>query len=104
METLKNRKSDPNIIQQMIIFRKVIISAFRTLGREKIEPVYKGLSHIFHGERDRLIPAENSLHIQRALHNPHCCVHIMPTTGHTLNSDFKMEMPIRILGECLARG
>lgn len=98
---LKQRNACPEIIQKMVAFRNVVISAFQILGREKIEPTFRKPVHILHGQNDKLIPAENSLHVQQALNNPNCTVHITPKAGHTLNNDYEMKIPIRILEECL---
>ena len=103
-EKLRSRKKiDTNLIKQMIFFHQVILTAFRNQGREKIETTFQRPVHIFHGQNDRLIPAENSIHIQRSMHNPNFFVHITPQTGHTFNTDFEMKMPIQALRDCLNR-
>jgi len=103
-EMLKTRKTDHQMLQQMILFREIMSIAIGTQGREKIEPTFQGPIHIFHGEKDRLIPVENSIHVQRALNNPNCALHISPMTGHALNNDFEMKALIRALNDCLIRG
>ncbi|MBR6412641.1 MAG: alpha/beta hydrolase [Alphaproteobacteria bacterium] len=99
----ERRKANPEIIRQMILFRKMYLIAAMDQGRESIQPTFQGPVHIFHGQKDRLIPAENSLHVQRALNNPQCIVHVTPMTGHNLSNDYEMKMPICALGECLSR-
>ena len=102
-EKLKKRNVDIKMLEQMMLFRQMIMVAFRSLGQEKIPPVFKGPMHIFHGQKDRLIPVENSSHVQKALDNPNCALHTSKSAGHTLQTDYKMEIPIEILSSCLVR-
>lgn len=101
INALERKKAKKYMIEKMILFRQMAMYAFRTLGKEQIKSSYMGPMSIFHGENDRLIPAENSLAIQRKFKNPNSKVIVVPTTGHTLNTDFEMKEPIRILKEYL---
>ncbi len=101
IKVLEQKKAKKYMIEKMILFRKMVIYAFRSLGRETIKSSYMGQMSIFHGENDKLIPVENSLAIQRKFKNPNSKVIIVPTSGHTLKNDFEMKEPIRILTEYL---
>lgn len=98
---LERRKVKLKILQQMILFRTVFKIVADTQGREKIPTTFKGPVHILHGQNDKLIPVENSAHVQRVLDNPNCILHISPATGHGFQNDFKMENPIRLLDKHL---
>ena len=96
---LKDKKADEQIIKKMISFRQLVISAFRRYSREKIEPTYQGPLALFHGQRDNLIPVENSTHVQADLNNPKALLRVISNSGHTLNNDFEMQAQICVLKE-----
>jgi len=98
---MKRKKANLKSMQQMILFRNVFKMVAQIQGREKIPTTYHGPVHIFHGQKDKFIPVENSIHVQRALDNPNCTLHISPMTGHGFQNDFKLEIPIRVLDEHL---
>lgn len=103
VDVLKRKEVSPEILSKMILFQHIIMTAFRGQGRTKIAPNFHGPVHIFHGEKDKLIPAENSIYVQKVLKNPNSVVHITPGAGHALNNDFEMKMPIQVLDQCLNR-
>ena len=96
---LKDKNADDKIINKMISFRQLVIWAFRRHSREKIEPTYQGPLALFHGQRDHLIPPENSIYIQADLNNPKASLHVISNSGHTLNNDFEMQAQIQVLKE-----
>ena len=90
------------MLKKMALFRQIYMTATRIQSREKLPTTFHGPVHIIHGQNDRLIPAENSIHVQRVLQNPNCVLHITPVAGHGMQNDFKMEVPIRILDKYLS--
>jgi pimeloyl-ACP methyl ester carboxylesterase len=97
INSLKRRRADAQMINKLVSFKEMIITAFKTHSKEEIHPTYKGPLSIFHGQSDNLIPVENSHHVKKALKNPHCHVHVIKKTGHSLNRDFEMKRPLRVL-------
>ena len=97
IDLLKRRRADIQMVNKIITFQQVVTTAFRIHARVPIQPTYQGHLSIFHGKNDNLIASENSHHVRKALKNTNCHVHIIPNTGHSLNTDFEMKRPIRIL-------
>ncbi len=94
---LKQRRADAKMINKLVSFKEMIITAFKTHSKDEIHPTYQGPLSIFHGQGDNLIPVENSHHVKKALKNPHCHIHVIKKTGHSLNRDFEMKRPLRVL-------
>ena len=93
---LKEKSVNGEMTRKMVLFRQLVITAFNQHSREKIEPTYQGPLALFHGQKDHLIPVENSARIQADLNNPNASLYVIPNTGHTLNSDFEMRAQIQV--------
>lgn len=101
IKILKKRQTDPQILNKLIVFKETVISAFKTHSTTVIKPNFQGHLSIFHGAEDKFILTENSRHIQKSLKNPHCHLHIIKKAGHSMNTDFEMKKPLRILNAFL---
>lgn len=94
---LKKHHADPKILNKLITFKEVVISAFKVHSPKEIKSNYQGHISIFHGQNDNFIPVENSHHVKKVLKNSHCHLHIIKKNGHSMNADFEMKRPLRIL-------
>ena len=103
IKTLKDRRASIQILDKLITFKEMVISAFKTHTDKTIPSHYRGHLSIFHGSDDNLIPVENSRHIQKSLKNPHCHLHVIKKAGHSINTDFEMKRPLRLLKGYLER-
>ena len=58
---------------------------------------------IIHGEKDPLVPVQNSFQIQLAMQNPNLELKVIPNMKHAMAFDKEMKKPIGILKRYLDR-
>ena len=101
-ERLKQYRFDVQKLQKVIIFRQMI-QALSKKGPRALRSAYQGPVHIFHGEKDNLVPLENSFHVKEGLKNPNVHIHVIQKAGHGVISDFEWKEPMQILSRYLER-
>ncbi len=95
-EKTKDKNISLNHLRRMAILHQLFVSTL-DLARSPISHTYQGPMTIFHGEKDNLIPPENSLLIQKQMKNPNVQLRIIPGMKHTLAMDREMKYPLSIL-------
>ena len=104
-ERFKKRNISAESLQKMHHFRQSVVLGASKYGRVPVASSYLGPVCILHGEKDRLVPIENSRQIARKLNRPNVTVQEIPSAGHTfdMDQDRRMKFTIATLKRHLAR-
>ena len=88
-------------LKRLAILHRLFVASSKTLSKAPLLKKYHGPMTIFHGEKDPLIPVQNSFQIQLFMQNPNLQLKVVPNMKHTIGFDKEMKMPINILKQYL---
>ena len=101
-EKTQQRQPTLSQLRRLAIFHQLLMAALRTVSKTPLTKNYHGPITIFHGQRDPLVPVENSFHLQKFLENPNLQLRIIPHMKHTIMLDADMKRPISILKQYIS--
>ncbi|MGN0919469.1 MAG: alpha/beta fold hydrolase [Alphaproteobacteria bacterium] len=99
-EKTKGKKVSFDNLKRLATLHQLFMS-IAPVARSSMAHTYRGPMTIFHGEKDPLIPVQNSFQIQLAMQNPNAQLKIVPNMKHTLAFDKEMKLPLNILKQYL---
>jgi len=102
-EKTQKKRATYNQLKRLAILHQLFMATVTTISKTPLVRTYQGPMTIFHGQKDPLIPVENSFRIQEALQNPNLQLRIVPNVKHTVAFDKEMKQPISILKQYLDR-
>lgn len=88
-------------LKRLAVLHKLFVATTRTVSKTPLLNTYQGPITLFHGQRDPLIPVDNSFLIQKVSSNPNMQLCIIPHMKHTLAFDKEMKQPLAILKQYL---
>lgn len=99
-EKTKGKDISFHHLKRLAILHQLFMS-IAPVARSSIPHTYQGPITIFHGEKDPLIPVQNSFQIQLAMQNPNLQLKVVPNMKHTLAFDKEMKQPLGVLKQYL---